>query len=249
MRERGPIIMAASSEMLHRLLRQGALLAALAVLGLIGGAAYAALKTPTYTAQAYVAVLASPQADDATAVKFAQAYGRVATEPVVLAQTTATARGMAPADLRRQVRVTTSPDAPLVQLTGSAGDGKQAANLANEVAQALISFGNGRSNQTGVRLAIFAEASPPDDPSSPNPPLDLVIGATAGLLVGALAVMAGVGLRPIRRAVGKSGSAHGAAPDTISAPGPVRAPSTDGFAQTAVGGANGSRPAAPAARR
>src|SRR6185312_625444 len=85
MRERGPI-MAASSEMLHRLLRQGALLAVLALLGLIGGAAYAALKTPTYTAQAYVVVLASSGADDATAVKFAQAYGRIATEPVVLAQ-------------------------------------------------------------------------------------------------------------------------------------------------------------------
>lgn len=247
MRERGST-MAASNEMLHRLLRQGVLLAVLVVLGLIGGAAYAVLKTPTYTAQAYVAVLASSSgADDTTAVKFAQAYGRIATEPVVLAQTTATARGMSPGELRRQVRVTTSPDAPLVQLTGTAGDAKQAAGLANEVAQALISFGNGRSSQTGVRLATFAEASPPDGPSSPNAPLDLVVGATAGLLVGALAVMAGVGLRPIRRAAGRSASPRGAAADTTTAPGP--APSTNGFAPTVDSGVDGSRPATPAARR
>jgi capsular polysaccharide biosynthesis protein len=241
--------MAASSEMLHRLLRQGALLAVLAVLGLIGGAAYAMLKTPTYTAQAYVAVLASQQADDATAVKFAQAYGRIATEPVVLAQTTATARGVSPAALRRQVRVTTSPDAPLVQLTGSAGDAKQAANLANEVAQALISFGNGRSNQTGVRLAVFAEASPPDGRSSPNAPLDLVIGATAGLLVGALAVMAGVGLRSPRRAAGQFGTRRGAAPTTVGGAGSTPVPPADAFPPLHDRRVDGSLPAASAPRR
>ena len=247
MRERGPI-MAASNEMLHRLLRQGALLAALALLGLIAGAAYARFKAPTYTAQAYVAVLASAQADDATAVKFAQAYGRIATEPVVLAQTTATARGMSPAQLRQQVRVTTSPDAPLVQLTGTAEDAKQSANLANEVAQALISFGNGRSSQTGVRLATFAEASPPDGPSSPNAPLDIVIGATAGLLVGALAVMAGVGLRPARRAAGQFGTQRGAAPTTVTGAGPTPAPVTNTFRQPHASRVDGSQPAAPATR-
>jgi capsular polysaccharide biosynthesis protein len=245
MRERGPI-MAASSEMLHRLLRQGALLAVLALLGLIGGAAYAALKTPTSTAQTYVAVLASSEADDTTAVKFAQAYGRIATEPVVLAQTTATARGMPPGELRRQVRVTTSPDAPLVQLTGTARDAKQAAGLANEVAQALISFGNGRSNQTGVRLATFAEASPPDGPSSPNAPLDLVVGATAGLLVGALAVMAGVGLRTGRRAAGSSGREP--APAAVTGAGSTPAAARDAFPRLHDSRVDGSRPAAPAPR-
>jgi len=247
MRERGPI-MAASSEMLHRLLRQGALLAVLAVLGLIGGAAYAALKTPTYTAQAYVAVLASSGADDATAVKFAQAYGRIATEPVVLAQTTATARGMSPGELRRQVRVTTSPDAPLVQLTGTGTDAKQAAGLANAVAQALISFGNGRSDQTGVRLAVFAEASPPDGPSSPNAPLDLVVGATAGLLVGALAVMAGVGLRTGRRPAVSSGPGREPRPTAVTGAGSTPAPRRDAFRQLHDNGVDGSRPAAPAPR-
>jgi hypothetical protein len=155
---------------------------------------------------------------------------------------------MSPGELRRQVRVTTSPDAPLVQLTGTGTDAKQAAGLANAVAQALISFGNGRSDQTGVRLAVFAEASPPDGPSSPNAPLDLVVGATAGLLVGALAVMAGVGLRTGRRPAVSSGPGREPRPTAVTGPGSTPAPRRDAFRQLHDNGVDGSRPAAPAPR-
>lgn len=232
--------MAAPGEMLRRLLRQGALLVLLAALGLAGGAAYTLLRTPTYTAQAHVVVLAATPGDDATAVRFAQAYGRIATESAVLAQATTTARGMSTAELRRRVRVATSPDAPLVELTGTGRSAQEAANLANEVSQALISFGNARSGQTQVRLAAFAEASPPEGPSSPNPPLDLVVGAAAGLLVGGVAAMAGVGLRPSRRTEEQGIRA--------TAPAASHPSETTGFLP-AANGADGSRARTPGSQQ
>jgi uncharacterized protein involved in exopolysaccharide biosynthesis len=185
--------MAAPADLLGRLLRQAAVLAIMVLLGGGAGVLYARLTTPTYVADAHVVVLPAPPSDDTTAVKFAQAYGRIATEPAVLAAASSTVRGGSPDDLRRQLRVSTSPAAPLVQLTGSAPTAQRAAEVANEVATALVSFGNARSSQTRVRLAMFAEASPPAQPSSPNQPLDIAVGAAAGLLVGALAVTAGVG--------------------------------------------------------
>lgn len=233
--------MTAPGEMLRRLLRQAALLVLLAVLGLVGGGAYALLKAPTYTAKAHVVVIATEQGDDATAVKFAQAYGRIATESVVLARTSAAARGASAGELRRSVRVATSPDAPLVELTGTGRSAQDAANVANDLSSALIGFGNGRSGQTHVRLAAFAEASPPDEPSSPNLPLDLVVGAAAGLLVGGLAVMAGVGGSASRRA--KEGTAQSPV-GTRSMP-----PDVAEFLEPRAHGPDGSPVQAPGSRQ
>ena len=217
--------MASSAELLGRLLRQSVVLTATVLLGVLGGALYAKYKTPVYSAEAHVVVVATPPADDATAVKFAQAYGRIATDFAVLSGTTAAVRGGSLEDLRGRVRVSTSPDAPLIQLTGSAPTPAGAAEVANGVASSLIAFANARSGQTRVRLASFAEAAPPERQSSPNLPLNVAVGASAGLLVGGFAVTAGIGARRRRRKDRAGGAARPGAP--VPAP---RGPGANGLA-------------------
>ena len=51
-------------------------------------------------------------------------------------------------------------------------------------AQALVDFGATRKAETRVGLPMLAAAITPTAPSSPKPPLELAVGAAAGLLVG-----------------------------------------------------------------
>jgi capsular polysaccharide biosynthesis protein len=188
------------ADLLGRLLRQSGVLAGAVLLGALTDGVYGLWKTPTYSADAHVVVVNTATApDDQTAVKFAQAYGRISTDTAVLGATKTVKDGTSSATLRRQIRVETSPDAPLVQITGVAPTGAQAAEIANEVANSLIAFGNGRRTSTGVRLASFAQASIPDRPSSPNKPVDIAVGAAAGLLIGGFATTAGIGGRRRQR--------------------------------------------------
>jgi len=217
--------MASPAHVLRRLLAQGALLVVMVLLGAATGLLFGRSQPPTYDAQAYVVVTPLAQSSDTTAVNFAQAYGRIVTQEVVLAPAAATlGRGGSVAELRRQVRVSTSPDAPLIQLTGSAGTPTQAADLANAVSRALVDYGFRRRAQTRVRLDSFADAVPPSAPASPNVPLDTAVGAAAGLLLGGLAVMAGVGRRSaVPRQPEVAGSADYRAADLAMDQAPDRA--------------------------
>jgi capsular polysaccharide biosynthesis protein len=188
--------MASVTEILRRLLTRVALLILTVGIGVGTGAWYAASQTPTYTAQAFVVVVPRPGVDAVIGLKYAQAYGRIATQGPVLAEAVAAMRHSASVDqVRRHVRTSTSPDVPLIEITGSADAPKEAADLANRVAGALVKFGNGSKTRSTVRLASFIEATPPADPSSPNTPLIITVGAAAGLLIGGLLLLAGVGGR------------------------------------------------------
>src|SRR5262249_27685737 len=81
-------------------------------------------------------------------------------------------------------------------------DAKRTAAVANAVAQALVDVGNGRKDQTRVTLSVLAAASVPAAPSSPKPPLELAVGTAAGLLLGGLSVLAGIGRTAARRGPG-----------------------------------------------
>jgi capsular polysaccharide biosynthesis protein len=211
--------MASPAELLGRLLRQGGVLAGAVLLGVLAGAMYSVVKAPAYTADAQVVVVNSATAtDDTTAVKFAQAYGRITGDSAILSQTPTVRAGGSVTALRGQIRAETSPDAPLVQITGTAPNAARAAQVANEVAAALISFGNTRSASTGARLASFAQASAPEQPSSPNRPVDIAVGAAAGLLIGGFATTAGVGGRRRRREAAVAPAAAPAAPPAAPQP-------------------------------
>jgi capsular polysaccharide biosynthesis protein len=187
-----------SREILRRLVRRFGLLLLLTLIGGIAGAAYAAIKTPTYTAKAYVvAVSTSAQADPISALNFAQAYGRVATSDPVLAKASVLL-GTTDQSGLRQATAATSPDAPVIEITATGPKAKHTANVANALANALVEYGGNRKAETRVSLSLLAGAIAPTRPSSPKPPMELAVGAAGGLLIGGLAVLAGVG-RPSAR--------------------------------------------------
>jgi capsular polysaccharide biosynthesis protein len=158
-------------------------------LGAVAGGVYATVAPAQYQANAYVMVVPSTVGDSNTAVDFAQAYGRVITQPEILLSASAST-GVPVAKLTPLVQAVTSPDAPMIQITGTAATASRSAAEANAVAHSLVAFGNDASKQTNVKLLTFAAAARPASPSSPSRTLDIAVGAAAGLLVGGLGVMA-----------------------------------------------------------
>jgi capsular polysaccharide biosynthesis protein len=181
-------------ENLAGLVRRFGLVVLLTLIGGIAGGIYGAVKTPTYTAQAYV-VVTGEAGESIAALNYAQAYGRIATKGPV-ADKAAAALGSTE-DLKR-VSASTSPDAPVIEITATGPDAERTATVANAVAKALVDVGTSRKAETRVGVSVLASASVPTSPTSPKPPLELAVGAAGGLLIGGLTVLAGVG-RPARR--------------------------------------------------
>ncbi|MEU5384839.1 MULTISPECIES: Wzz/FepE/Etk N-terminal domain-containing protein [Kitasatospora] len=162
---------------------------ALAVpLGAAAGAGYALVSHPSYSASSYVVVVPNNPGENSTAVNFAQAYGRLTGQPQVLIGAAAET-GRTVTALAGLVRGTTSPDAPMIEITGTGARGEEAVKNADAVAKSLIAFGNASSKETGVRLVPLAPAAEPDAPASPSASLDTAVGAAAGVLVGALVLL------------------------------------------------------------
>jgi capsular polysaccharide biosynthesis protein len=186
--------MTAAAEILTLLVRRWWLPGVLAVLGALVALLYALLSSPVYTATAHVIVVADADGDSAAAVNYAQAYARVATQGQVVDAAVARGKGAATRDdLQGNVSVASSPDAPVVEITGTASSPTRAAELANLVAGGLVDSANRHTMQTRMSLAIFNEATPPSRPTSPRPALAVAVGAAIGLLLGGLAVLLGAG--------------------------------------------------------
>ncbi|MFD8318340.1 YveK family protein [Kitasatospora purpeofusca] len=185
---------------------------ALAVpLGAAAGAGYAVVAHPSYAANSYVIVVPDAQGQAATAVNFAQAYGRLAGQPQVLAAAAAET-GHSRGELESLVHGTTSPDAPMIEITGTGAEPGEAVRAADAVARSLVAFANGSSKETGVRLVPLAGAAEPDKPTTPSGKLDVAVGGAAGVLIGALVMMTR------RRGTGT------AAEEAPAAPGPATTP-------------------------
>ncbi|MGW1135586.1 lipopolysaccharide biosynthesis protein [Streptomyces griseoluteus] len=161
--------------------------------GLLGGG-YGLLKAPAYTATSYVIAVPAERSDTSTALGFAQAYGRVATQPVVLAEAQARA-GVPVSTLAESVRTATSPDAPMVAVSATSGQPAQAAAMANAVAAALARQANASKKATHVELLQFSRAVRPTEPSSASAGVTTLVGVGAGGLLGGLALL----VRPGRR--------------------------------------------------
>ncbi|MFF7590992.1 hypothetical protein ACFZCK_26245 [Kitasatospora purpeofusca] len=157
-------------------------------LGAAAGAGYAVVAHPSYTANSYVIVVPDAQGQAATAVNFAQAYGRLAGQPQVLAAAAAET-GHSRGELESLVHGTTSPDAPMIEITGTGAEPGEAVRAADAVARSLVAFANGSSKETGVRLVPLAGAAEPDRPTTPSGKLDVAVGGAAGVLIGALVMM------------------------------------------------------------
>ncbi|MFG2293794.1 lipopolysaccharide biosynthesis protein [Streptomyces sp. NPDC048603] len=169
-------------------------LPACALLGLAAGGAYGLLATPEYAATSYVVAVPDDTTDPATALGFAQAYARIATGPATLAQARQRA-GVDARKLRTQVRTETSPESPMIAITGTSTRPAKAADIANAVADALTLSGNQAAKNTGVRLLLFSQAVAPTEPASPSAPISGAVGLCAGGLAGGLWLLARPGAR------------------------------------------------------
>ncbi|MCX3062707.1 YveK family protein [Streptomyces beihaiensis] len=171
------------------------------LLGVVAGGSYGFTATPQYTATSYVIAVPADKADPVSALGFAQAYSRVATQIAVLADAQVAA-GVPVSTLRSSVRAETSPDAPMVSISAQSASPTRARAMADAVARALATEANHTKDDTHVELLRFTRAVKPTEPSSASPGLTTLVGTCAGGLLGGLALL----LRP-RREAGQSGGA------------------------------------------
>ncbi|MET7688839.1 lipopolysaccharide biosynthesis protein [Streptomyces sp. NPDC005483] len=170
------------------LLRPWSLLAAGVLAGGLLGGTYGTLKAPTYTATSYVVAVPSEKSDPASALGFAQAYGRAATDLAVLGDAQVWA-GVPVPTLRRSVRTVASPDAPMVAVSATSPRPGLAADMANAVTRALTRHANETKASTHVELVQFSRAVRPTEPTSPSPTVTGLVGACAGGLLGGLVLL------------------------------------------------------------
>ncbi|MEU5011344.1 lipopolysaccharide biosynthesis protein [Streptomyces sp. NPDC021749] len=159
-----------------------------ALLGAAGGAVYQEVEPPRYAATGYVVVVPGKGTDPAAALGFAQAYGRIATSGAVLADAHRDS-GLPLGALRGGIRAATSPDAPMIEITGTAHTPAASAGLADAVTRSLARTGNRTAPRTGAHLLVLARASAPDGPVSPSAPLSAAVGGSAGGLLGGLVLL------------------------------------------------------------
>ncbi|MDC2953572.1 lipopolysaccharide biosynthesis protein [Streptomyces gilvifuscus] len=182
--------------------------------GLLGGG-YGLVTPPTYAATSYVVAVPTEKSDTASALGFAQAYGRVANQIAVLGDAQVWA-GVPVRTLQSSVQTATSPDAPMVAITATSSRPDVAADMANAVARALTRHAEDTKDDTHVELQQFARATRPASPSSASPAVTGLVGASAGGLLGGLALL----VRP-RRTAGEPGG-------PASVPGPAFAADAHG---------------------
>ncbi|WP_037685073.1 YveK family protein [Streptomyces aureocirculatus] len=163
-------------------------LPACALLGALAGSVYGLGQTPVYTATSYVVAVPRAKSDPATALGFAQAYGKVATQLAVLGDAQVAA-GVSPAELRDRVKVATSPDAPMISVSASDTRPDTAATLANAVSRSLTTSANHTVKSTKVELLPFSRAVEPTAPSSLSTPVSALVGLCAGGLLGGLVLL------------------------------------------------------------
>ncbi|WP_374203552.1 lipopolysaccharide biosynthesis protein [Streptomyces antimicrobicus] len=168
-------------------------LPACALLGLVAGGTYGVLKAPEYAATSYVVAVPDETTEPATALGFAQAYARIATSSSTLAYAQPRA-GVRAEQLRTQVRAETSPESPMIAITGTSASPARAADIANAVADALSLSSNQAAKNTGVQLLLFNQAVAPTEPASPSAAISAAVGMCAGGLAGGLWLLA----RPAR---------------------------------------------------
>lgn len=158
------------------------------LIGTASGLSYSALAAPRYEATSYAMAVAEGESDPSAALGYAQSYGRLTTSDATLSYAQGAA-GEPLRELRSHVRSETSPDSPMIAVTGTSEDRRRAADIANAVIEAVIVSSGHVSKDTGVKLIKFTHAMTPDRPISPSVPLGTAVGAAAGGLLGGLVLL------------------------------------------------------------
>lgn len=120
-----------------------------------------------------------------------RSYAEVAASPLVTRHVVRALRlDMTPTQLSHRISATTQPDTVLIRLTVTDTRPKRAARISNAVADRFAEVVRGlespdEAETSPVRLTVTQPASVPSAPSSPRPAVNLAIGVTAGLVLGA----------------------------------------------------------------
>ncbi|MEU4031682.1 lipopolysaccharide biosynthesis protein [Streptomyces anulatus] len=158
------------------------------LIGTVSGLSYSALAADRYEATSYAMAVAEAETDPSAALGYAQSYGRLTTSDATLSYAQGAA-GEPVRELRSHVRSETSPDSPMIAVTGTSEDRHKAADIANAVIEAVIVSSGHVSKDTGVKLIKFTHAMTPDQPVSPSVPLGGAVGAASGGLLGGLVLL------------------------------------------------------------
>lgn len=172
------------------------------LLGVAGGFAYTQLVTPSYESSGYV--IATAQAtttttgtipgDERRAIQVAQTLSRLVDQQEV-ATAAGTVVGLSPEQVNKQVQGRAMPESSTIEIVGTGPTAQGAADVVNAVANELVKLNTDKMAATGVTLSVLSAASVPTEPSSPILVLNLGVGAGAGVLLGALYLLATGGTR------------------------------------------------------
>ena len=185
------------------ILRGWPVMLAAAILGLVAAGVVSALATTQYTAttKIYFAAAGGPKGEDlAYAATYTQArvqgFDSLARSTSVLEPAAAeVGDGVNAVDLADRVTVDTSLTTTLVEVSVRDTSAKRAAKTADAVSGSLINQvsllerpdKNGPSAMTGT---VVSAARVPDGPSSPNWPVNLIVGLVVGVVIGSAVVVA-----------------------------------------------------------
>ena len=159
----------------------------LPVLGALAGYAVTLVTPPKYTAEAYVLISSTGGANEVTPGDIAQAVARVATSESVIAA--GSSDSLVEAAREDHLTSNASPDAPLVELSATASSASTAAQLANDLANAVELHMSSNAQVEEVSASTFASASAPAEPSSPNLVVNVAAGAALGLLLASVGLV------------------------------------------------------------
>lgn len=145
-----------------------------------------AQRETIYTATATVRVepVDSNNANDLyeASQRLSRSYAEIYTQGAVIRQMTRYMEGQAPPD-PTELAAGQLKDLDLLEVRGVASSARRAANIANAGARALEGF------STRERLTLITRAEPPDQHSSPNVKMSLILALVGGFVMSAGAAL------------------------------------------------------------
>ncbi len=181
-----------SSDVLLALMRRWWVLVWGIIIGAAWGVIATLLMTPMYQASVYLLVVtASPTIENTAAYDYTQAYSRLATIPSVVGPVTSK-YGIEPTaqNLQEVVTVEVPPNSPVFQLTVTTPDPEKSTAMVNDLGAKVSSFSTDRlAPGSGYRSIVVSEALIPKAPTSPDPKLNVALGAAVGFFMGGALVL------------------------------------------------------------
>jgi polysaccharide biosynthesis transport protein len=188
-----------------RMLRQSwVLIVLLTLLGLAAGAVFSVMQTPMYSSSAKVFVSTSNggtigelQQGSAFTQQRVKTYADLTTTPIVLLPVIADLQLDVTSDQLARTVVATAPlDTTLIEITVTDEDPALAAAVATGVSESLTTVvesiettgvtdsDDEPASASPVRLTLVQHAAVPQNPVSPNVPLNIALGGLLGLALG-----------------------------------------------------------------